>query len=138
MASANDTPDQILSVRGLKKSFGSRVAVDGIGFAIAAGEVYGLLGPNGAGKTTSISMIAGILARDAGEITVDGINTTLVRLRARSLESCLRQLPSISTSLRGRISTSGAECMISLVRCYAKLATAPSPLWDLLRAPMTL
>ena len=74
MASANDTPDQILSVRGLKKSFGSRVAVDGIGFAIAAGEVYGLLGPNGAGKTTSISMIAGILARDAGEITVDGIN----------------------------------------------------------------
>jgi ABC-2 type transport system ATP-binding protein len=74
VASANGALDRILSVRGLKKSFGSRAAVDGIAFAIARGEVYGLLGPNGAGKTTSISMIAGILARDAGEITVGGIS----------------------------------------------------------------
>jgi len=64
----------MLSVRGLRKSFGARVAVDSVGFAIAAGEIYGLLGSNGAGKTTSISMIAGILARDDGEITIDGIN----------------------------------------------------------------
>jgi ABC-2 type transport system ATP-binding protein len=63
-----------LVVKGLRKSFGARVAVDGIGFSIVAGEIYGLLGPNGAGKTTSISMIAGILARDAGEITIDGID----------------------------------------------------------------
>jgi len=64
----------MLSVHGLSKSFGERVAVDGISFAIASGEIYGLLGPNGAGKTTSISMIAGILARDTGEITIDGIS----------------------------------------------------------------
>ena len=64
----------MLSVRGLSKSFGERVAVDGVSFAIASREIYGLLGPNGAGKTTSISMIAGILARDAGEITIDGIS----------------------------------------------------------------
>jgi len=64
----------ILSVRGLRKHFGERVAVDGVGFAIKAGEIYGLLGPNGAGKTTSISMIAGILARDTGEVEIDGIN----------------------------------------------------------------
>ena len=63
-----------LVVKGLSKSFGARVAVDGIGFSIGAGEIYGLLGPNGAGKTTSISMIAGILACDAGEITIDGID----------------------------------------------------------------
>jgi ABC-2 type transport system ATP-binding protein len=61
-----------LVVKGLSKSFGSRLAVDGIGFTIAPGEIYGLLGPNGAGKTTSISMIAGILARDAGEVAIDG------------------------------------------------------------------
>jgi ABC-2 type transport system ATP-binding protein len=61
-----------LVVRGLSKSFGSRLAVDGIAFTIAPGEIYGLLGPNGAGKTTSISMIAGILARDAGEVAIDG------------------------------------------------------------------
>ena len=64
----------MLSVRELRKCFGERVAVDGVGFAIKAGEIYGLLGPNGAGKTTSISMIAGILARDAGEVEIDGIN----------------------------------------------------------------
>ncbi len=64
----------MLRVRGLKKCFGDRVAVDRVGFAIDVGEIYGLLGPNGAGKTTSISMIAGILARDEGEITIDGID----------------------------------------------------------------
>ena len=63
-----------LLVRSLSKTFGERVAVDGVGFSIAAGEIYGLLGPNGAGKTTSISMIAGILARDSGEITINGID----------------------------------------------------------------
>jgi ABC-2 type transport system ATP-binding protein len=61
-------------VRRLRKCFGERVAVDRVSFAIDAGEVYGMLGPNGAGKTTSISMIAGILARDDGEITVDGMD----------------------------------------------------------------
>jgi ABC-2 type transport system ATP-binding protein len=64
----------MLSVRGLSKRFGERVAVDGVSFGIASAQIYGLLGPNGAGKTTSISMIAGILARDAGEITIDGIS----------------------------------------------------------------
>jgi ABC-2 type transport system ATP-binding protein len=63
-----------LRVRGLRKCFGERNAVDGVSFAIDAGEVYGMLGPNGAGKTTSISMIAGILARDGGEITIDGMD----------------------------------------------------------------
>ena len=72
MAMAETNP--ALLVRGMCKSFGTRVAVDGVGFTIAAGEIYGLLGPNGAGKTTSISMIAGILARDAGEITIAGID----------------------------------------------------------------
>jgi ABC-2 type transport system ATP-binding protein len=52
--------------------FGDLVAVDGIGFHIAEGETYGLLGPNGAGKTTTISMVTGLLERDAGDVTLDG------------------------------------------------------------------
>jgi ABC-2 type transport system ATP-binding protein len=71
---ASEQSKRALSATGLTKSFGSRVAVDGVGFTIAAGEIYGLLGPNGAGKTTSISMIAGILEPDAGQITIDGVN----------------------------------------------------------------
>jgi ABC-2 type transport system ATP-binding protein len=62
----------ILSCRDLEKSYGDRRAVTGVGFEIAAGETYGLLGPNGAGKTTTISMVCGLLARDAGEVVVDG------------------------------------------------------------------
>ena len=62
----------VLTCEGLRKRYGERVAVDGVGFEIARGETYGLLGPNGAGKTTSISMICGLLARDGGEVVVDG------------------------------------------------------------------
>jgi ABC-2 type transport system ATP-binding protein len=47
--------------------------VDGVGFEIGPGETYGLLGPNGAGKTTTISMICGILARDEGEVEIEGV-----------------------------------------------------------------
>ena len=64
--------ETVLSCRGLRKSYGERVAVDDVGFDIARGETYGLLGPNGAGKTTTISMVCGLLARDAGEVTVAG------------------------------------------------------------------
>jgi len=55
------------------RRFGARIAVDGVGFEIAAGERYGLLGPNGAGKTTTISMICGLLRRDGGEVVVAGL-----------------------------------------------------------------
>jgi ABC-2 type transport system ATP-binding protein len=64
--------DPVLACSGLRKSYGERVAVDGVGFSIAPGETYGLLGPNGAGKTTTISMLCGLLDRDAGEVTVAG------------------------------------------------------------------
>ena len=64
--------ESVLECRGLRRRFGDIVAVDGVGFHIVPGETYGLLGPNGAGKTTSISMIAGLLERDAGEVLVAG------------------------------------------------------------------
>jgi ABC-2 type transport system ATP-binding protein len=66
----------VLECEGLVKAFDGLVAVDDVGFHIAAGETYGLLGPNGAGKTTSISMIAGILEADAGDVMVAGSQIT--------------------------------------------------------------
>jgi ABC-2 type transport system ATP-binding protein len=62
----------VLAVQGLMKRFEDLVAVNDVAFAIEEGETFGLLGPNGAGKTTSISMIAGLLEPDAGEILVNG------------------------------------------------------------------
>ncbi len=61
-----------LECRDLVRRFGDLLAVDRVGFHIDPGETYGLLGPNGAGKTTAISMIAGLLERDGGEVTVAG------------------------------------------------------------------
>ena len=62
----------VLACADLRKAFGDRVAVDGVSFTIGPSETYGLLGPNGAGKTTTISMICGLLTRDAGEVHVAG------------------------------------------------------------------
>jgi ABC-2 type transport system ATP-binding protein len=58
----------MLTVEGLTKRYGERVAVKGIGFHIARGECLGLLGPNGAGKTSTLAMIAGIARPDGGSL----------------------------------------------------------------------
>jgi ABC-2 type transport system ATP-binding protein len=63
-----------VSVRGLRKSYGSTEAVRGIDFEIRTGEVFGLLGPNGAGKTTTIEILEGYRERTAGEVEVLGVD----------------------------------------------------------------
>jgi ABC-2 type transport system permease protein len=62
----------MLQIQGLRKRFGDRRAVDGVSFEIAPGEIVGVLGPNGAGKTTTVSLIAGLLPADEGEVRIGG------------------------------------------------------------------
>ncbi len=62
----------LLEVDGLRKSFGGVRAVDGVGFALAAGELLAMIGPNGAGKSTCFNMINGQLVPDAGSVRFDG------------------------------------------------------------------
>ena len=62
----------MLEVTHLRKAFGSLVAVDDVSFRIERGQLLGLLGPNGAGKTTTVSMIAGLLQPDRGEVRIAG------------------------------------------------------------------
>jgi ABC-2 type transport system ATP-binding protein len=61
-----------LSVRGLRKAYGSVVAVDGLDLEVRRGECFGLLGPNGAGKTTTVEICEGLLAPDSGEVVLLG------------------------------------------------------------------
>jgi len=62
----------MISVKNLRRSFGPIVAVDGISFEVAKGEVLGFIGPNGAGKSTAMKMLACFLAPDSGTATVCG------------------------------------------------------------------
>ena len=72
----------VIEVRGLRKVYGSVVAVDGIDLAVAEGEVLGLLGPNGAGKTTTVECIAGLTRPSAGTVRVAGIDPAADRAAA--------------------------------------------------------
>jgi ABC-2 type transport system ATP-binding protein len=67
-------PDPVISVRGLRKSYDSFEAVKGIDLDVSAGEVFAFLGPNGAGKTTTVEILEGYRSRNAGEISVLGVD----------------------------------------------------------------
>ena len=71
-------------VRGLRKSYGERTAVDGVDLEVAAGEVVALLGPNGAGKTTTVEILEGYRPRDAGEVSVLGTDPAEATLAWRA------------------------------------------------------
>jgi ABC-2 type transport system ATP-binding protein len=67
--------DPILSIRGLRKTYGTGVdALKSVDLDIQRGEIFALLGPNGAGKTTLINIVCGIVTASAGEVLVDGRN----------------------------------------------------------------
>jgi ABC-2 type transport system ATP-binding protein len=72
IAGTSGTP--IISVHDLRKRYGQLIAVDGVSFDVAEGEVFGILGPNGAGKTTTLEMIEGMRPIDEGSATIDGID----------------------------------------------------------------
>lgn len=69
----------VLQVEHLRKSYGDRVAVADVSFAVREGEVFGLLGPNGAGKSTTMMMACGLLAADAGSVRLSGEALTPAR-----------------------------------------------------------
>jgi len=63
-----------IAVRGLTRRFGATVAVDGLDFDVAAGELFGLVGPDGAGKTTTLRMLAGVLRPSGGDALLAGVS----------------------------------------------------------------
>ncbi len=67
----------MIQIEGLRKTYDSLVAVDGVSLDVHDGEVVGLLGPNGAGKTTMINMICGVLQPDGGRVLIDNCDIWL-------------------------------------------------------------
>ncbi len=104
--------EPVLECHELRRRFGDLVAVDDVGFSIDPGETYGLLGPNGAGKTTTISMIAGLLEPDAGQVAVAGQPMTTRTVQAKSAIGYVPQELAIYPDLSGR------ENLVFFARLY--------------------
>jgi ABC-2 type transport system ATP-binding protein len=75
--------DAVIVVRGLKKSYGDVVAIDGLDLEIRRGEIFAMLGPNGAGKTSTIEILEGFRTRDAGSVSVLGFDPGPQRRRIK-------------------------------------------------------
>jgi ABC-2 type transport system ATP-binding protein len=68
------TPRSVITVSGIRKTYGRTVAVDDVSFDVEAGEIFGLIGPNGAGKTTTLECVEGLRRPDRGTISVLGLD----------------------------------------------------------------
>jgi ABC-type transport system involved in cytochrome c biogenesis ATPase subunit len=79
----------MITVTGLTKHYGDRIAVDDLGFDLAAGRVTGFVGPNGAGKSTTMRMMVGLTRPDRGEVRYDSIRYGDLEHPARTVGSVL-------------------------------------------------
>jgi ABC-2 type transport system ATP-binding protein len=91
----------MIEVHGLTKTFGDVQALAGVDFSVNEGEIFGLLGPNGAGKTTTISIIAGLLASDAGSVRVSGMDIRAQGPRVRRMLGVVPQDIALYEELSG-------------------------------------
>lgn len=89
-------------VRGLRKSFGDNIVLDGIDLTVARGTVFALLGPNGAGKTTTVRILATLDQPDAGEIRVAGADPQAERERVCAAIGLTGQFAAVDAQLTGR------------------------------------
>jgi len=93
--------DYIIKVENLVKRFGELVAVDGISFSVAPGELFGFLGPNGAGKTTTINILCTLSKPTSGRATINGFDVVHQRNRVRHSIGLVFQDPSLDEHLSG-------------------------------------
>ena len=66
--------ESVISVSGIRKTYGSLVAIEDVSFEVGRGEIFGLIGPNGAGKTTTLECVEGLRKPDRGSVSVLGLD----------------------------------------------------------------
>src|SRR5262249_27314769 len=87
---------------GLRKVYGTTVAVDDVSFEVDPGHVFGFIGPNGAGKTTTIRMMMGVLAPTAGTVIVGGHDIARAPEAAKAISGYPPDHPCLYDKLTGR------------------------------------
>ena len=120
---------QGLVVEGLFKSYKNRPVVRGVSLSVKRGEAVGLLGPNGAGKTTVFYMIIGLIAADAGRISLDGADITHLPMYQRARLG-IGYLPQETSIFRGLTVEDNIRAVLELVE--PKKARRESVLRELL------
>ena len=111
----------VVTVRGLRKSYGGRSVVDGVGLDIQAGEVVGLIGAHGAGKTTTMECIQGLRRPDAGCCGCAATNPVTHADRVRPLIGSQLQDSALPDRLRGSDSERWSRSR------YTERSTSPPP-----------
>jgi ABC-2 type transport system ATP-binding protein len=106
-------PAPALEVRGLRRRFGSSIALDGVDLAVPSGEIHALLGPNGAGKTTLLRTLGGLVAPTDGAVKVLGNDLTA---GSRALHGQVGLVPSGDRTFYLRIS--GLENLVFFARLH--------------------
>jgi len=93
--------DYIITVENLVKRFGELVAVNGISFSVAPGEIFGFLGPNGAGKTTTINILCTLVKPTSGRAIINGFDVVHQQSQVRQSIGLVFQDPSLDERLSG-------------------------------------
>lgn len=96
------TQDTVITVKGLKKSYGSNKVLKGIDFKVQRGTMLALLGPNGAGKTTIVRILSTLLPYDAGMVTIEGYDVRKEADKVRSVIGLTGQSAAVDELLTGR------------------------------------
>jgi ABC-2 type transport system ATP-binding protein len=91
-----------LTARGLRKTFGTKVAVGHVDLDVAPGSFFGIVGPNGAGKTTTLRIATGLLRPDGGQVWVDGIDVWADPVAAKARIGVLPEELALFERLSGR------------------------------------
>jgi len=122
--------DAAISLAGIRKRYGDRLAVDGIDLAVPAGTFFGLLGPNGAGKTTTLSIATGLLRPDAGTALIHGVDVWREPLVAKRMIGVLADAEDLFDRLTGEQLVTYSGLLFELPR--ETVASRTAELIDLL------